>query len=185
MSAEHSGPDVGYIGHLGWQPNVIGLDWFCQKVWPLVRARVPNARMTIAGPGLNKRQDGTVEPPPLWVAPGITIVGYVESLEDFYRDNLIMIAPAFGGSGVRMKILETISAGMPTVTTTDGAAGLNLKNGREVLIADDPSSFAEHMIRLLEDREQRDQLRRAGVDYLNEHHAMKVTLASLARSIVG
>lgn len=184
-TTEHSGPDIGYIGHLGWQPNTIGLDWFCQKVWPLVRAKVPHARLTIAGPGLSKRHDGSIESPPLWIAPGITIVGYVESLEDFYRDHLVMVAPVIGGSGVRMKILETLSAGMPTVTTTDGAAGLTLKSGRDVLIADDPVSFADHTVRLLANQEQRNQLRQAGFDYLKEHHSMEVTLASLARAVIG
>src|SRR6185312_3241850 len=59
-------PALGYIGHLGWQPNVFGLDWFCRDIWPLVRARVPDATLSIAGPGLRKGPDGAVIVPSTW-----------------------------------------------------------------------------------------------------------------------
>jgi glycosyltransferase involved in cell wall biosynthesis len=131
---------LAYIGLLAWQPNALGLDWFCRDVWPLVRELVPDATLTIAGPGLRKRDDGSLVVPEEWNRPGIRTVGFVDDLEDLYGATLAMIAPVLGGSGVRMKLLEAMSAGMPVVTTRDGAAGLDLQDGRELLIADDPPS---------------------------------------------
>ena len=172
-------PHIGYIGHLAWQPNVYGLDWFCREVWPLVRGQIKDARLTIAGPGLQTNTSGTLEVPQAWQCPGITTVGFVTDLNELYSATLGMIAPVVGGSGVRMKILETLSAGMPTITTSDGAAGLDVGHGRELLIADDAIEFADCVVRILEDRGLREQLRRGGYEYLELHHSHSVTKGKL------
>jgi glycosyltransferase involved in cell wall biosynthesis len=168
-------PALAYTGLLAWQPNAQGLDWFCRDVWPSVRARVPAATLTIAGPGLRRAPDGTLIVPPQWSAPGIETVGYVDDLEDVYRRSLAMVAPIIGGSGVRMKLLESMRAGMPTVTTTDGAAGLDVEDGREMLIADDPAQFAERVARVVSERALRDRVREAGYAYLESHHSLDVS----------
>jgi glycosyltransferase involved in cell wall biosynthesis len=176
-------PALGYIGHLGWQPNTHGLDWFCRDVWPLVRLRVPDATLTIAGPGLRKRPDGSLLVPPTWSQPGITTVGFVDDLEDVYRTTLGLVAPVLGGSGVRMKLLEAMRAGMATVTTTDGAAGLDVAGGREVLIADDPTGFAEGVTRLLSDAPLRDRLRQGGYAWLAAHHSQAAVRRTMEDAI--
>jgi glycosyltransferase involved in cell wall biosynthesis len=182
-SPDATAPSLGYIGTLAWQPNRFGLDWFCDSVWPLVRQRLPDATLTIAGPGLTPRADGSYELPPAWALPGIKAVGFLEDLEDLYRNVRGMVAPVVGGSGVRMKLLETMSAGMPTVTTVDGAAGLGVTDGKEVLVAGSPSEFAERVVRLLADPALREQLRRGGYDYLAARHSEAVTRASLERAL--
>jgi glycosyltransferase involved in cell wall biosynthesis len=177
-----AGPTLGYIGHLGWQPNVYGLDWFCQQVWPRVRSRVPDARLTIAGPGLDTTSDGRLVVPGPWQVPGVTAIGYVDDLETLYSRVIAMIAPVVGGSGVRMKLLESMSAGMPTVTTTDGAAGLGVVDGREMLVADGEADFADGVVRLLQDRSLRDELRTAGYDYLAARHSLAVARRAIERA---
>jgi polysaccharide biosynthesis protein PslH len=177
-------PSLGYIGHLRWQPNVIGLDWFCREVWPLIRQRLPEATLTIAGTGLAKRPDGTLDVPREWVKPGITTVGFVEDLEDVYRSTIGMVAPVVGGSGVRMKLLETMSAGMPTVTTADGAAGLGVSHGREVLIADAPVDFADCVLQMLGDAALRERLRAGGYEFIASRHSELVARTTLERSLV-
>jgi glycosyltransferase involved in cell wall biosynthesis len=175
-------PALAYTGHLEWQPNTQGLDWFCREVWHRIRDRVPEAKLTIAGPGLRRTPEGLMVPPN-WCLPGITTVGYVEDLEDLYRQNVAMIAPILGGSGVRMKLLESMRAGMPTVTTTDGAAGLAVEDGREMFIADDPAAFSERVARVLSDAELRDRLRMAGYAYLETQHSIAAARARLEQAI--
>jgi glycosyltransferase involved in cell wall biosynthesis len=175
---------LGYIGHLGWQPNVYGLDWFCGEVWPLVRRRVPDAKLTIAGPGLGKRSDGSLQVPQNWSQPGVTTVGFVEDLEEVYQATLGLVAPVLGGSGVRMKLLEAMRAGMPTVTTTDGAAGLDVVDGREFLIADEPDLYADRVARLLADAALRERLRQGGYAWLASHHSRGVLLGEMKRAIL-
>ena len=177
-------PHLAYIGLLAWQPNAHGLDWFCDKVWPLVRAKLPDAKLTIAGSGLRK-ENGKLVVPEGWQKPGITTVGFVDSLEDLYRDNLAMIAPVLGGSGVRMKLLETMKAGMPTVTTSDGAYGLGVEDGREVLIGDEPSRFADAVVRILGDAALREHMREAGYDFLAENHGAARLRDRLRKSLEG
>jgi glycosyltransferase involved in cell wall biosynthesis len=176
-------PHLGYIGHLGWQPNAYGLDWFCRDVWPRIRERVPNATLTIAGPGLRKGADGVLAVPSGWQKPGITTVGFVDDLEDLYRATLGMVAPVVGGSGVRMKLLESMRAGMPTVTTADGAAGLQVADGREVLIADDANAFAECVVRVVSEPGLRAQLRAGGYAFLASRHSESIARASLERAL--
>ena len=174
---------LAYIGLLGWQPNALGLDWFCKEVWPIVRELAPDATLTIAGPGLRKREDGSLDVPEAWSRPGITTVGYVDDLEDLYGGTLAMVAPVLGGSGVRMKLLEAMSAGMPVVTTRDGAAGLDLEDGRELLVADEPRAFAERVVRVLADAGLRQELRSRGRDYVVRHHAADLARSRLAAAL--
>jgi glycosyltransferase involved in cell wall biosynthesis len=176
-------PALGYIGHLGWQPNAYGLDWFCGEVWPKVRQRIPLATLTIAGPGLRKGPDGSLLVPPKWSQPGITTVGFVDDLEEVYRATLGLVAPVLGGSGVRMKLLEAMKAGMPTVTTTDGAAGLEVTDGGEMLVADDPTGFADDVARVLSDGRLRERLRLGGYAFLASHHSETVVRKSMETAI--
>jgi glycosyltransferase involved in cell wall biosynthesis len=176
-------PALAYTGLLAWQPNAQGLDWFCRDVWPLVRHRVPQATLTIAGPGLRRSADGALAVPAAWRLPGITTVGYVTDLEDVYRASIAMIAPILGGSGVRMKLLEAMRAGMPTVTTRDGAAGLAVVDGREMFISDEPARFAECVARLVSDRPLREQMRSRGYDYLREQHSLEAASKRLAPAL--
>ena len=178
-----SEPQIGYVGLLAWQPNVFGLNWFCRDVWPLVRAVVPNASMTIAGSGLRRLPSGALDVPQDWQQPGITTVGFVDDLNELYKNITGMVAPVVGGSGVRMKLLETLRAGMPTVTTTDGAAGLSVAHEREMLIADGPQSFANCVIRLMNDGHLRRHLRDRGYEYLIANHSAKVASQQLSRAL--
>jgi glycosyltransferase involved in cell wall biosynthesis len=161
----------------------MGLDWFCREVWPLVRERVPEATLTIAGTGLRRKPDGALDVPLEWVKPGIETVGFVADLEEVYRSTLAMVAPVVGGSGVRMKLLETMSVGMPTVTTADGAAGLGVSHEREVLIADSPNDFADCVFRLLADAALRERLRRGGYRFIASRHSAPIAAATLERSL--
>ncbi len=167
-------PHFCYVGSLRWKPNVLGLDWFCQKVWPLVRKRVPDATFEIAGVGLKPDATGKLPVPEAWKGPGIETVGFLEDLEPLYARSLGMLAPITGGSGVRLKLLEGFRAGMPVVTTPDGAFGLPLEDGKEALISSDPEGFAERVERLVKDEALRERVREGGYSYLEEHHSLAV-----------
>lgn len=164
-------PRVVYVGNLTWHPNVAGLDWLCQQVWPLVRAQLPQATLTIAGSGLGKAADGSLAVPDGWRGPGIEVVGFVPELRAFVAGAAAMAAPVFGGSGVRIKLLDSLRLGVPTVTTRDGASGLPLRDDHEILLRDDPAGFAEQLLRLCQDGGLRRRLTQAGLVFLREHHS--------------
>jgi glycosyltransferase involved in cell wall biosynthesis len=178
-----SAPRIAYLGQLVWQPNVYGLDWFCAKVWPLVRAKLPAATLTIAGSGLKRDDNGSLQVPSAWKVDGVTTIGFVDSLDAFFRESLVLIAPVVGGSGVRIKLLEGMAAGMPTVTTVDGAAGLDVADGREVLVSDDPQGFADRVVRALTDATLRASLREAGYAFLKANHSRAIAKERLERAL--
>ena len=177
-------PNLCYVGNLRWRPNVAGLDWFCREVWPKIRARVPEATVVIAGVGLKVDAGGNLPVPEAWKVPGVTTVGFLEDLEPLYVRSLAMLAPVFGGSGVRVKMLEGFRAGMPVVTTPDGAFGLPLEDGKEALVAGDPDGFAERVQRLVEDEDTRQRIREGGYAYLEQHHSLRVA-QDVMRRVVG
>lgn len=164
-------PRVVYVGNLTWHPNVAGLDWLCQKVWPLLRAQLPQATLTIAGSGLGQAADGSLAVPAAWRGPGIEVVGFVPELRAFVAGAAAMAAPVFGGSGVRIKLLDSLRLGVPTVTTRDGASGLPLRDDMELLCSDDARGFCDRLVRLCQDGGLRRRLSQAGLAFLREQHS--------------
>jgi len=137
--------DVLYVGNFQNLPNVDALEYFLLDIWPLVRLKRPRARLTVAGANPSKRVlrfDGR---------NGVEVVGSVPDLRPYYHRRRLMVAPIRAGSGTRLKILEAFAAGLPVVSTTLGAEGIDCLDGRHLLIADQPAAFADAVVRLLDD----------------------------------
>lgn len=178
-----TGLQLCYVGNLTWHPNVRGLSWFCGEVWPLVRAALPEATLVIAGSGLPSDEEGRPQAPQAWQVEGVTTVGFLPELEPLYAASVGAVAPILDGSGVRIKLLESLRAGMPVVTTGAGAAGLPLQSGREVLIEDSAAGFAAAVVRLLREPGLQEGLREAGYRYLRAHHALEVAQDAMRRAL--
>ena len=135
---------VGSFPHL---PNLDALDYFLAAVWPEVRRRVPGARLTIAGSRPPRRVldlDGR---------DGIEVAGEVPDLAPLYQRHRLLAVPLRAGSGTRLKILEAMACGLPVVSTTVGAEGIEGRPGEHLMVADHPSSFAQAVVTLLSERE--------------------------------
>ena len=113
----HLPPRLVYVGNLTWHPNVAGLDWLCQSVFPKVRELLPAATLQIAGSGLSHDDTGKLEVPAQWQAPGIEVVGFVPSLSQFVTGSPVMVAPVFGGSESASSCSIPYGSEFPTVTT--------------------------------------------------------------------
>lgn len=143
-AARPSGPLVVFTGSMDWEPNIDGVEFFCKEIWPLVLAKVPNARFRIVGrdphPRVRKLADNSVE-----------VTGTVPSVVDHLREAAVFVVPLRIGGGTRIKIYEGMAMGKATVSTTIGAEGLEVEHGRDILLEDTPNSFADAMVTLLED----------------------------------
>lgn len=133
------------VGTMYWPPNVDSMLYFCREIFPLVKDRVPGSTLTIAG----QRPAATVRA--LASDPAVMVTGYVEDLTDLARQCGVFVVPLRSGSGVRVKILSALGMGLPVVSTSVGAEGLEVTDGKHVLIADTPEEFAEATARILED----------------------------------
>lgn len=130
------------LGSLEWRPNVQGLRWFLDEVWPLVQEAHPRASFHIAGKN----------PPPEvleWKVPGVTIQGPVPDAAAFLRRFPLTVVPLLSGSGIRIKILEAMGLERAVVTTTRGAKGLRITPEEHFLLADTPAEFAQSIGYLL------------------------------------
>ncbi|MEM8932976.1 MAG: glycosyltransferase [Acidobacteriota bacterium] len=141
-------PTLITSGNLGYFPTVEGVRWFATEVWPRIQARRPDVRWRLAGarPGRSIRE--------LAHRPGVELIADPAELRPLVRGADVAVAPLRAGSGTPIKILEAMADGVPVVTTSDGAGGLDALPDEALAIVDDPSSFAEAVLRALDEPEQ-------------------------------
>jgi|SRR6185312_8237955 len=140
-----------YIGALDWLPNLQGIDWFLKNVWNKILAKFSDAQFHIAGRNMpDSLRNGNY--------PNVVFHGEVENAKVFIEDYDIMLVPLLAGSGVRIKIIEGMAMGKPIITTSIGVEGIECTLGQDILIADEPSQFAEAVCRCLEDNSFKEDL---------------------------
>jgi glycosyltransferase involved in cell wall biosynthesis len=138
-------PTLLFLGTFLYQPNLDAANFLINRVWPQVRKAVPEARLVVAGaPSERISNNGPVP-------PGVEFTGYVEDLESLYRRSRVVCVPILSGGGTRVKIIEAAGYAKPIVATRIGAEGLHMQDRRELLIRDNPVSFARACIELLKD----------------------------------
>ncbi len=135
------------IATMHWPPNIDSMLYFCSEILPIIRERVPDSTLTIAG------QRPSQEILALERLPGVRVTGYVDDVRELAADCGTFIVPLRSGSGVRVKILNALAMGLPVVSTSVGSEGLQVENGRHAIIADTPLEFAEGVVKLLKNRE--------------------------------
>jgi polysaccharide biosynthesis protein PslH len=133
-------PSLFFIGSFDWMPNLEGIEWFLNKVWPLVLEKNPTIRLNIAG----KKMPMHLLSKKL---KNVNFLGKVESSRDFMYENQIMIVPLFSGSGIRVKILEAMSRGRIVISTPIGAEGIHYTQNENILIASSPEEFAQAIVK--------------------------------------
>ena len=141
-----------FVGSMDYAPNVDAVLWFCEQILPLIRRQVPAVRLTIVGrspPSAVRR---------LAVPGHIEVTGTVESVLPYFWGSEVKVVPLRAGSGTRLKILEAMAATLPVVTTTIGCEGLDLREGQDLLLADEPAHFAATTARLLRDERLRAEM---------------------------
>lgn len=146
------------MGTLFYPPNADGVRWFMRDVLPLVRSQMPDCRLTVVGPRPPRDIVQYAVRDPRHVA----VTGYVPELEPYLERARVMVVPVRAGSGLRVRILEALARGVPVVTTTMGAEGIDVADSEHLLIADDPGEFAGAVVRLLRDSELGSRLAAAG-----------------------
>lgn len=132
-----SGNGIVFLGAVDMAHTAAGVSWFLDNVFPLIRAAVPTARLTLAGRGTDTVVD--------WRQPGVEALGAVRDAEALLRHARVFINPIFDGSGVNLKLGPPAVAGLPIVSTSFGVRGLN-ELAPACSIADDPASFSRAVI---------------------------------------
>lgn len=136
-----------YVGTLTWEANVDGLVWFLESAWPTVKAKHPSVHLDIVGKNPDQRiVDLAVND------SQITMMGFVDDLRKVYDRSRVFICPLRFGSGIKVKVLNAMYRGLPTVTTDIGVEGLELESGKEIFYnSADSKEFSNQVCTLLED----------------------------------
>jgi glycosyltransferase involved in cell wall biosynthesis len=148
---------------MDFRPNVDAAMWFAQHVFPLVRDVVPDARFYVVGQRPHARLDAIRN------QSGVTITGRVPETKPYIAGAAVYVIPLRSGGGTRFKVLEAMSLGRPIVSTSMGCDGFPVTDGQEVLLADEPRTFADRVVALLRDRTREESLVAAASEFVIDY----------------
>jgi GT2 family glycosyltransferase/glycosyltransferase involved in cell wall biosynthesis len=166
-----------FVGSYGHPPNVDAVEYYVAKIHSLVKKRLSEPVIFTAA--------GSSPPASLQslVGPDIAVPGYVEEIAPLLFGARIMVVPLRYGAGIKGKILSAMAHGLPVVATTVGAEGMDLIDGENVLIADDPEKFGDAVFRLYSDSDLWHRLQEAGLTYIKEKTSRNVGLKIVASAL--
>ena len=136
--------DIMFVGNFNHLPNRDAVVWFVDEVFPRVQAVIPGVHFNVVGSHLPDEIAALAR-------PGVSIVGWVQNLAPLYDAIRLVVAPLRYGAGIKGKLGESASHGVPFVCTTIAIEGTLMESGRDCLAADDPATFAEAVIALYGD----------------------------------
>jgi glycosyltransferase involved in cell wall biosynthesis len=163
------GPQILHLGTMFWPPNIEGVLWFAASVFPLILAQVPEARFVIAG----KNPPASVT---ALAAPGsplhgrVEVTGFVADPQPLLSASRVFIVPLRAGGGMRVKIVDGWQWGVPIVSTSIGAEGIEVRPDENILLADTAELFAAAVVNLLRSDELGLRLRSNGRDWVETYY---------------
>jgi polysaccharide biosynthesis protein PslH len=148
-----------FIGVLSYRPNLDAITYFIEEVYPRIRQARPRASLTVVGSGSPKDLE-TLR------GNGVMVTGWVPDVRPYLARAAAVVVPIRIGGGTRLKVLEALSMGKGVVSTVTGCEGLDVADGRQLLLANDPAAFAFATCRLLQDAPLRERLGRSGREHV-------------------
>jgi polysaccharide biosynthesis protein PslH len=150
---EENPDSLVFTGAMDWLANEDGIFYFTKQVLPLIRAKIPQVTLCVVGRKPSHRLDALASKD-----KNIQLTGWVEDVRPYLARGAVCIVPLRIGGGTRLKIFEAMSMAKVVVSTSIGAEGLPIQPGENILLADEPSKFAEHVVSLLRDCVRRRQI---------------------------
>lgn len=168
-SASGNNQSIVFTGSLDWRPNVDGILYFLEQIFPLVKMRYPASKFVIVGRKplqiLKDRVRGRED---------VILAGTVPDVRPYMDAADVYVVPLRVGGGSRLKILEAFSMELPVVSTTIGAEGLDIGDGKNILIADNPADFAAAIASILDDKSKAERLGEQGRALVEAQYQWKV-----------
>lgn len=165
-----------FTGSMDWLPNEDAMQYFINDVMPLVRKAVPDLRLTIVGrspyPSLVELAQRD---------PNIAVTGRVDDVRPYMEEATAFIVPIRIGGGTRLKIYEAMAMEKPVISTTVGAEGLPVRDGKELMLADDPKAFADAVVRVLSDSTLATQLGKSAAALVRQNFGWRGVSENMAQ----
>jgi len=151
-----------FSGNMGYPPNINGAEYLVNEIMPLVWKTLPQAKVILAG----------ANPAPAvraLASDKVTVTGWVDDMRPWYARAKVFIAPMQIGTGQQNKVLEAMAMQMPVITSPLANQALKAKPGTELLIGNNPSDYAQHILSLLNDLSYSNNLAISGFDFVKAH----------------
>jgi O-antigen biosynthesis protein len=168
-----------FIGGYNHLPNVDAAIWLCGSIMPLIWAQYPDMRLTLLGSNpptkVKNLQDDRV-----------TVTGYIHDVEPYFLNHRVFVAPLRYGAGIKGKVGQSLSYGLPIVSTSIGIEGFDLTHELEAMIADEAEDFANSILTLYENINSWEDLSEAGIKSIDRYSLGNVsnTLQNLINSLL-
>ncbi|MBQ6083582.1 MAG: glycosyltransferase family 4 protein [Bacteroidales bacterium] len=134
-------PTFYHIGSMNWMPNEEGIKWFLNNAWDEILERVPEAKLYLAGRNMPKWLQKTRK-------KNVVVVGEVPDAHEFVNQHNVAVVPLLSGSGMRIKIIESMALGKTVITTLVGAEGIQYSEFENIIIAENVPKMVENISRL-------------------------------------
>jgi sugar transferase (PEP-CTERM/EpsH1 system associated) len=157
---------VVFTGSMDWLPNEDGILYFADAIFPLIKQQCPEISLEVVGRKPSRKLQALAEGD-----KSIRLTGWVDDIRPFLARGSICIVPLRIGGGTRLKIFEAMAMGKAVVSTSVGAEGLPVQSGQNVILADSPRDFAESVVALLRDTNQRKRLGTAARKLVQEKYS--------------
>ena len=167
--------DLLFVGNLAHHPNSDAVHYFMREIYPLIVDRLPGVKLHIVG---DNAADLSV-----YASANVCLTGYVPDIDDYWQSCRVLVAPIRFGAGVKGKIGEGMSYGLPVVTTLIGAESFGFTPDSDVLIADEPAAFAESVVRLYSQKELWTRLAENGRRHIEKYFTPEVVAETINNSI--
>jgi sugar transferase (PEP-CTERM/EpsH1 system associated) len=166
-------PSVVFTGLMDYGPNVDAAVWFCDEILPRLRRKISDLSFKIVG---SRPHPKVLE---LGKKDGVQVTGEVTDIRPYLAESSALVVPLRSGAGTRLKILEAMAMGRPVISTTLGAEGLDVTPEVDILIADSPDEFVDHIVLLLASPETANRPGMAGRQLVMEKYDWRLCLGRL------
>ncbi len=180
LNAPHKFRDLMLVGSMYYRPNIDAALLLGHEIFPLIKRQVPDVRLFIVGSSPPREVLRLGEE-----VDGITVTGYVDSVQPYYERSCLNLVPLRAGSGVRVKILESMMLGRPVVSTTLGCEGLRVTHDENILIADTVDDFAAQTVRIMREPELWRRITGNGRRQVEQVYDWRVTGRQLVQAFQG
>jgi sugar transferase (PEP-CTERM/EpsH1 system associated) len=157
---------IVFTGSMDWMPNSDGISYFVAEILPAIRKRRPQATLWVVGRNADRKILAMAK-----TDSGIRVTGRVEDIRPYIARGAVYVVPLRVGSGTRLKIFEAMAMGRAVVSTTIGAEGLPVTSGVDIVLADQPQSFADAVCRLMDSDEERKRIGNAARRLVEEKYS--------------
>ena len=152
-----------FTGAMGYVPNNDGMNFFLEKIFPLIKKQIPEAKIYIVGNN----------PPPMllkYQSDDVIITGFVDDVRPYINRASVYVVPLNMGSGTRLKVVEAMSMKKPIVSTSIGCEGIDVVDNEHLMIKDEPAEFAEAVVELMKNQALCNRLTNNGYELVHSKY---------------